>query len=339
MKQDLPLSDQDISLIKRRLIPLFIFSIIAASILGAIFYFVLSNITGTNIAHYVFGVFGILFMSIIAYHVWSVFADIKKGTKVCISGLVTDKRMNEVRTSRNTGKSGSSTRTKRYYYISLDGEEQTIENQYYYKARVGTYVVIEKAPKSGFTLAMNVSDTPDSEATTQLKASQQLGKAAEDMKFLNTPFPEQIFSEDDLRALTKSFYKDLKSKLFFMLPIVFIIVSLLASELGFVVIFLFPIVIIPIVQGVKITRRIVNFIKNKRYNYKLNLPSIIEDKSTHTSNTRATSNKLITTQGQLSLNRDLYNSLSVGQKIIITKPKYGNLPLSLMTLDQKEYYL
>ncbi len=160
MKQELPLSDQDISKLKRRLIPLFIFTLFFAGLVWTIFYFVLSNMTGTKIPEYILGGFVIIFTSLAVFNIWSVFADINKGTKICISGLVTDKRMDEVRTSRNTGKSGSSTRTKRHYYISLDGEEQTIENQYYYKARVGTHVVIEKAPKSGFTLALNLSDTP-----------------------------------------------------------------------------------------------------------------------------------------------------------------------------------
>ncbi|NDV42447.1 hypothetical protein [Flagellimonas sediminis] len=65
----------------------------------------------------------------------------------------------------------------------------------------------------------------------------------------------------------------------------------------------------------------------------------IMDKLTITSNRRSNSNAIRTTQGTITVNTVLYDKLSVGDGITIFMTQYGNRPISLLTMDQEEFYL
>ena len=73
--------------------------------------------------------------------------------------------------------------------------------------------------------------------------------------------------------------------------------------------------------------------------HKKGVAALVEDKLTITSNRRSNSNRIRTTAGTLVVNTVLYDKLSVGDGITIFKTQFGDVPLSLLTMDQEECYL
>jgi len=292
-----------------------------------------------GISEKIFMGFALFFLGIVGYMVWTSVIDIKRGFKYRITGVVTDKRLNIQTSTRHgsaggrSGSSGTSSSTTRHYYLYINDEEFSVDYKHYTRVKVGATVVMDRAPKSRLTLSLTVlaKEAEDPQATNQNRA--------ENIKFLESEMREERFSDNDLQALKQIFRAYTKRKLLFMLPFVVVIFGMITNGLlGFLIV-LFPLFVVPLWQGVSALRRWGEYIRNKGYAHKRGVTALVEDKLTVTGNRRKGTNKVITTRGTLSVSTVLYDSLNVGEKVIIFFPKYGKLPLSVMKLNKEEFYL
>ena len=342
MKEILALDPADLQKLKRQLIPILAFPFIVIGMFSLFFYFFFNgnnSITSDRIGQYMMIGFGVFFFAIIGYMIWSATIDIKRGVKFRITGLVTDKRL-DVHTSTShsvgggrTGSGSSSSRTTRRYFVYIDNEEYALDYKHYSMVKVGQSIVLDLAPKSNFTLNLDItSQVEENEAAVK-------EQVATDRKFLESTFEEVRFSDQDFEALKRAYKADLRSRMVWLAPILLIDIGLIANGLWGILVLLFPLIIIPVYQLIKLAKTYFRYQNNKLHAHKKGVTAIVEDKSTFTSNRAGSSNNIRTTQGLLKVNSVMYDKLSIGDKIIIFKPKEGKNPLSLMTLDKQEYYL
>lgn len=334
MKEQQPLSPEDHKKLKKALIPMLFFPVIVIAMFGTFGYFFFSDFGGDGFAVYAFGIFGLIFFGIIGYFILSTYLDMKRGFKYIITGTVTDKQM---RVSTSSSK-GSSSSTKRYYSVFLDDVKYSIDGGDYERVKVGQLIELHKAPKSDLTLSLYILQDPQKPETSESNEISKIDTGDLD-KFLKTDFPEVELSEQDKSTLKKIMWRHVKIKGLWLLPFAYIIFSLINSGYWGILIFLFPVVIIPSVMLYFLGRRINDYFRNLKYNYKKGTPTVVEDKSSITSNRAGERNQIRISQGFINVPKDLYEELIPGQQIIVFRPKYGKDPLSVMTLDQKEHHL
>ena len=337
--QQLPLEAADIKKLRLRLLPFFAFAGFSGLIFAFIGFSVLGNFNDPmafdDIAVYVFIGFGVFFFSVIGYMIWAVFADLKRGVKHRISGMVTNKRLNVQHSQthhHNTSRNHSS-KTTRHYYLYIDDEEHSVDFKHYNKAKVGMHIVLDKAPKSKMTLAM--------ELTGQEVVDQEAHKLEGETndKFLQTKFPDVKLTPKDEEVLKSIFKSQQKARYVWLVPTLIMLISFLANGLEGLLILFFPVVIIPAYQLFKIMRSYRTYQMSKRYGFKRGVPAIIEDKTTFTSNRSKSAQRLKTTIGVITVESVTFDQLQVGDRLVVFKPQYGKQPLSIMTMDQQEYYL
>lgn len=337
--QQLPLEAADIKKLRLRLLPFFAFAGFSGLIFALIGFAVLGKskdpMAFDDIAVYVFIGFGVFFFSVIGYMIWAVFADLKKGVKHRISGIVTNKRLNVQHSQthhHNTSRNHSS-KTTRHYYLYIDDEEHSVDFKHYNKAKVGMHIVLDKAPKSKMTLAM--------ELTGQEVVDQEAHKLEGETndKFLQTTFPDVKLTPKDEEVLKNIFKSQQKARYVWLVPTLIMLVTFLANGLQGLLILFFPVVIIPAYQLFKIIRSYRTYQMSKRYGFKRGVPTIIEDKTTFTSNRSKSAQRLKTTIGVITVESVTFDQLQVGDRLVVFKPQYGKQPLSIMTMEQQEYYL
>lgn len=333
MKEKLPLDQDDVKKLKKHLIPMFIFPFFVAGIFGTFVHFFFSDFGDDQIAPYAFSVFALFFFGVIGYIIWSAIADLQRGFKYRIEGKITDKRL-DIRRTGGTG-TGSKSKTTRHYYLYIDNEEYTVDYREYTRVNVGAYVVMDKAPKSNLTLSLEITEAELSQEDKVLKEESN----KEVFQFLKTDFPEVKFNDKDYEILMVGFKSYTVRKFIFMLPFLFIVFSLIYSDMiGFLII-LFPIVVVPIIQAITILRKFTIYLKNRNYAHKKGIPAIVKDKLTVTSNRSKNKSQIITSSGSFEVGSYHYDKIASGDKIIIFKPKYGKNPLSIMTMDEEEVYI
>lgn len=331
--EELAMESQDLKKLQRQLIPILLFPFLVAGFFFLVFTFVFNKMgdgmMADGIVKYVMIGFGIFFMAIIGYMVWSYFYDIRKGIKYRITGLVTDKKLSITRTQ--SGGKNKSTKTTRHYYIFIDDVKYNMDYSGYNKVKVGDQIKMDKAPKSGLTLLLEVLEESTTPETKK--------EAAADLSYLKTKMEPIPFTETDFERLKNQYKNQVKSKFLWTFPMLFIIFSLVASGMSALLVFLFPIVIIPCFQFYKIIRLTLRYFKNKAESYKQGTTALVDDKVTISSNRSATKYQVDTTAGNLAVPENAYRNLSKNDKIIIFKPIHGKDPLSVVTMDQEEYYL
>ncbi|UXP33304.1 hypothetical protein N6H18_04985 [Reichenbachiella agarivorans] len=327
--ETIALTAEDIKKLKKQLIPAFIFPFVVMGIMSLMYVFVLSHMDGDFGFYFLFGV-GVIFFGIIAYMIWALAMDIKGGVKYLISGEISDKRL-DIRTSANTGSKGQSS-TKRSYYLTVNGKEYNIDYRHYNQAKVGDKVVMEKAPKSGFTLKFDLvsSDLAKEETRDTL---QRLSH------FVNQKPIEQVMTDKDLTVLNRMMRQQIKARLFWMIPFLFIVYGLVAADMAALLIFMFPLVIVPAFQFFKICHTVFHYARNKSAGIKLGIAAVVQDKSTITSNRSSTKRTIRTTWKTIQVPSGFYGQLRDQDKIVIFKPKYGKHAISIMTQSNEECYL
>lgn len=144
---------------------------------------------------------------------------------------------------------------------------------------------------------------------------------------------------EDRATLKRMMWRQVRIKGLWMLPFAYIIFALITSGYWGILIFLFPVVIIPGVMLYFLGKRIKEYFDNIRFNQKTGTPAVVEDKSSITSNRSGDRNHIKTSTGSLTVPKTLYDLLQPGQRIIVFRPKYGKDALSIMTLDQQEHPL
>ena len=309
-KTVIPLSAEDTQKLRKRLIPILLFPLIFAGFVYLIFSQVMSNDQFTNdgVFSYVLGIFGLFFLGIIGYMVWSHLADIRGGTKDQIEGRVTDKRLDiQTSTSHRTGsrgRSSNSTKTTRHYYVYLDGEEFKMDYQHYGKVKVGDHILMERAPKSNMIFRLEVLESSNE--------AKEVEEAQMDVDFLAAELIEQRFNEEDLTALRRSFTADRRRKLTFMILPGFIAAWFIYTGMWGLLVFLFPIPIILLYQVIGLCRLTLRYAKDKAYGHKTGRTALLEDKLTITGNKTRNRHRLITTQGQYTVATTVYDALSTG---------------------------
>jgi hypothetical protein len=336
MKEKLPLNEQDISRIRKHLIPILVFPFLAVGMFYGFYSVFLSDsqFLQDKTGQYMLIGFSVFFFGIIAYMISTSVIDLRRGFKYRITGTITDKKL-DVRTSTThspngkTGSSSSHSSTSRHYYVSIDDVQYAIEQQHYGKLKVGNAIVLEQAPKSHLTLLLEVNE---------LSQRQSAEIDADNRQFLNS-IPQKVpFKPEDFQALKKGFQSKLKTRMIWLLPTLFIVLSLVWSGMQAFLVFLFPLVLIPAYQLWKIMRELRQYHRNKQFAYKEGIPALVEDKSKYTHNGR-TSNTIRTTHGYLKVDNRLYEKLNTGDKVILFKPAKGKQILSMLTADKEEIYL
>lgn len=336
MKEKLPLNEQDISRIRKHLIPILVFPFLAAGMFYGFYSVFLSDsqFLQDKTGQYMLIGFSVFFFGIIAYMISTSVIDLRRGFKYRITGTITDKKL-DVRTSTThspsgkTGSSSSHSSTSRHYYVSIDDVQYAIEQQHYGKLKVGNAIVLEQAPKSHLTLLLEVNE---------LSQRQSAETDADNRQFLNS-IPQKVpFKPEDFQALKKGFQSKLKTRLIWLLPTLFIVLSLVWSGMQAFLVFLFPLVLIPAYQLWKIMRELRQYHRNKQFAYKEGIPALVEDKSKYTHNGR-TSNTIRTTHGYLKVDNRLYEKLNTGDKVTLYTPAKGKQVLSALTANKEEIYL
>lgn len=334
-REELPLTSEDIKKLRKNIVPVLIFLLV----FGVIIYFIFTNVMGGNnnlggdsIITFAFGAFGMIFLAAIGYMLWAVMADIRRGIKERIEGTVTDKRL-DIQTSggHGTGSNRSKTRTSRYHYVYLEGEEFKMDYRYYGKVKVGDHIVMERAPKSATILMLEVLESATEEQRTE--------EVKVDHKFLSTDMIEERFSPEDYAALKRIFVKDRRRKLTFMLPIVLFASWFIASGYWGLLVFFFPVPLIFMSQSVRLFKLFLRYSKDKAHGHRKGFTTVLEDKLTVTGNRQQSKNTIHTTRGRYVVTTEIYDSLSTGDKLVIYMPSHGKKPLSIATLEGEEWYL
>ncbi len=338
-KEKLPLNKQDIKKLQKHLIPMLLFPFLVAGMFYGFYALFLSdsNLLKDKTGQYMVVGFSVFFFGILAYMIGAYIIDLRKGFKYSITGKVTDKKLSvststSSSTNNKTGTSTTRSSTSRYYYIYVDNIQYAMEQQYYASVKVGDEVTMHKAPKSNITLLFEVNTTKHESAATALENDNS--KTA----FLNSTPKKVPFKQADFEALKKGFYTQLKTRLLWALPIMFIIGSLLVSGMQAFLVFLFPIVLVMGYQLWKLLQEYKQYNSNKQYAYKEGIAAMVDDKTKYSHNGKNT-NKVKTTLGYIKVNNQLYEKLQPGDKITVYKTAKGHVILSIKTINNQEYYL
>lgn len=338
-KEKSPLNEQDISKIRKHLIPILVFPFLAVGMFYG-FYSVFwsdSQFLQDETGQYMLIGFSVFFFGIIAYMISTSVIDLRRGFKYRITGTITDKKLN-VRTSTThspngkTGSNSSRSSTSRHYYVYIDDVQYSIEQQHYGKLKVGKAIVLEQAPKSHLTLLLEVDEG------NELSQRQSAETDTDNRQFLNSTPQKVPFKQEDFQALKKGLQSKLKTRLIWFLPTLFIALLLVWSGMQAFLVFLFPLVLIPGYQLWKFIRELRQYNRNKQFAYKEGIPAVVEDKSKYAHNGR-TSNTIRTTHCYIKVNNRLYEKLNTGDKVTLYTPAKGKQVLSVLTADKEEIYL
>lgn len=334
VKKHLPLEPADIKKLRQQLFAMLVFPVVVIGMFLLFISFVFkdfkNSFVGDTVAMYVFIGFCLFFFGVIAYMIGTTAIDLRRGMKHRISGKITDKRLNVQTTGGGSG-TGGKTRTTRQYYLYLDDEEFSVDYGEYAKVKVGMDVVMDRAPKSKKTLKLDILSQSDA-------TNDALSRTDTD-RFLEKRIPHARYTPKDFEALKRIWYAALKRRLFLAVPFVSIGILLLISGFWGFAVFLFPLWAVPLYQVFKLYRAHRNYRRNKFSAHKKGVAALVEDKLTITSNRRSNTNSIRTSQGRITVNTVLYDKLSVGDGITIYMTQYGNMPISLLTMDQEEFYL
>ncbi|MEL7147868.1 MAG: hypothetical protein AAFO69_15955 [Bacteroidota bacterium] len=331
----IPLEPEDLKKLRKQLIPVLIFPFLAGGVFFLIFTFVFKNKTdglaADGIVLWVMIAFALFFAGILGYMIWSFVYDIRQGIKHRITGVVTDKQMDVQTSQKSTGRHGSSTRTTRSYYVFIDQIRYKMDYSAYGKVKVGDHIELEKAPKSGVTLKLEVLTPAETQETRNEEA---VGRS-----FLNTKLEPVPLTEADIKHLKKQYFQFVQKRVLWNLPLIMIVGSLVASGLQGLLLFLFP---IPIILGYaffRIIRATSRYFRNKSEGHKFGVTAMVEDKITVTGNRTSTQYKIKSTAGTFPTNQSLYEKLSKNDKLVVFKPMFGITMLSVTTMDQQEFYV
>jgi hypothetical protein len=262
--------------------------------------------------------------------------DLNGGVKDCFEGIVEDKNLNIVQSkSRGTrsgfrgGSRSSSTQTKRYYYITVDGTQHKVEYTMYNNVKVGDTIYFEVAPKSKVVLFYEV--LAHAVARTSPKAVHRTKENYPNSKIRKSPL-----SRVDLDVLRKFFYKKLQYRLSIMLFIGLPIIGLIYNGLWVFVVFLFPLPLIILYQLYKVLRLYFKYQKSVASGRKQLIEAEVRDKVfTTVSNSKGKHAKhtLITSYDSVQVPENIYQKIDTGAEIVIHKAQY--LPHVLgITLDE-----
>ncbi len=335
MKEKQPLDSSDKKKLGRRILPLLFFGLLAAAVFGFIALTVeeaFSRSGDTTSTFMMYG-FGVFFFGVIGFMVWSNVADIRNGQKYRVTGVITNKRLNIHKSAKSANnRTSSQNRTTRHHYITVNEEEYLINAKCYQKARVGSQVVYEYGPLSKVILRFDLVEE-------SLGNEEKQQKQSAEKNFLELAVPDAPFTEKDEKAVKRLFRKQLKARLIWLVPTLFIVLSLVYSNMEGLLLFLFPIVIVPPVQLFKIVKSYKRFRNNMLLKRKKGKTVIVEDKTTFTSNQSKTILRLITSMGQIAVSPEIYDSIAVNDHVLIFYTPCGKQVLSIVTMNKQEFFV
>lgn len=330
MQEKLPLTKQDIQKIRKNLYVVLLFPFLVAGVFYGFFslFFDTSNFFHDTISRIILIGFSAFFFFIIAYMASAFIIDLRRGYKNRITGTITDKKQ-QVTTTRSTTTrvGGSRSSTTRHYFVCIDDIQYPIEHKNYHNLQVGRQIILEKAPKSNLTLLLEIA--------TQVPL--KLG-ITHTNKHLQPKLERTAFGTEDFAALKRGLKATVKRRLFWLLPPLLIALSLVWNGMQAILVFLFPIVLIPAYQLWKIIQELKRYQSNKQYAFKEAIPAIIEDKTKYTHN-GSISYHVLTCQGTLKVDHSVFEKLKAGDELVLFKPAKGKQVLSVLTIDNEEFYL
>ncbi|AXG70769.1 hypothetical protein KORDIASMS9_03015 [Kordia sp. SMS9] len=283
----------------------------------------------------IFGIFGLIFLGIVGYMMSIFIKDLKADVKNCYEGVIEDKKLHIKKTTSNTSSSGSRgrrsnrTSTKRYFYMTVNGEEHKIEYPVYASIKVGDTIYFEVAPNSKTILSYKILE---SEAVKVVRNTPKLHRN----EYPNSRIRQAPLTREDQENMYGFYTVALRKRLTIIAFMAFPILGLMYVDLLGLIVFLFPIPIILIYQLYKVSTLYVNYKKTINNGRKDVIETHITDKlfTTISNNGRKSSTyKLVTTYKTIAVPETIYGNFNTGDEIVVHKASHLPAVMGISILD------
>lgn len=320
------LTEKDIRKLKKQQNMLLVFFVFVLLISVTIVYFLsedfkLSDKTSTYIMIGFPVLIVLSFGGILFFIGKKLITDIQNKEKLCFEGVIENK-------SKDVSTSGKGS-NKTSYYIILNNSKHKIDFQEFRNCNVGDTVYLEKSPNAkvilNFTILKNASNTEATERSSF--------EANETLKEHEAPLKMK-----DQDAIKSVFRKKIINKLLLNSPLLFISFGLIATKMGGLLLFLFPIPIILIYQLIKSFRLFLNYKKALEHNRKKVITTIVEDKFTSKFKSSSEKNYLKSKYGTVLIPSTLFKEITAGDEVQIHIPLHFKYPIAF-SYNLKTYYL
>ncbi len=319
------------------------FILFVIAIFGCIYFFVLRDFSKNDddfgyIPMVIFGIFALFFVGVIGYMISIFIKDLKVGVKNCYEGIIEDKRLNIKKTTSNKASVGtrggrsSRTNTKRYFYMTVNGEEHKIEYPVYASIKVGDTIYFEVAPTSNVMLTYKILE---SESDKVVRNTPKIHPK----EYPNSRIRQAPLTREDKENVYGYYTVALRKRLTIIVFMALPILGLMYVDLLGLIVFLFPIPIILVYQLYKISMLYVNYKKSIHNGRKDVIETHITDKLfTTISNNGRKSNtyKLVTTYKTIAVPETIYGNFNTSDEITVHKASH--LPAVIGISLEEEYY-
>ncbi len=332
---EVELTAEDAKKLRHKLMAIAMFFVISIVIVVVIF--LNANFTGFDEASYVFGAFGLFFFGIIIYMGWGFAADLFRGQKLVIRGIVTDKRRHKSSSSRGTrgggrrgGRRGSSSSSSPRYYLFFEDKKYYVDLKHYNQAHVGQEIELHYAPKSSSSLSVTALSEVDSTPTEEygsVKAYLESRKA----QIRDLPKKETVMSSGDLLLLRKYRNRVIRRNLGYTVFFGFIAVAFTVGGLLWWVMYIPAVLlwlgVIGLLKGIMAART--KFRKDELGAMKLVVLTKIVDKQNFTGSSKGY--RVVTEYGSYSVTPELYQGLKGQQPVFVSVGKHSGWLIDIIT--------
>lgn len=300
-----PLSDKDRQHLKKQYWLIAGFSLFAGGIFYVIFNAVLSGSQMSSVPLYIFGIFAIIFATVITLVLRQNYLELKQGVKHCYTGVITNKRVNKHTSSTggNTtnvraGHGSRRTTTRTTYYIYLDDKEFSVDASVYNQAASGDKVYLEISPQKKQVLQFRLVE-PQSRPHTQRTAYVPVERRQD---------KECAISEEERLIVRRIFFKAWRKKLFFTLAIAILFAPVFTTDF---ILFTVPLAVVLIINAYKL---VVPLLRYRQFLHTARPKVIIcvrvKDRVTLTSNRSKTRYRLVTSEGPFDVPESIYTCVA-----------------------------
>ncbi|MDG6097544.1 hypothetical protein EXU34_08815 [Alteromonas sp. ZYF713] len=299
------LSDKDRQYLKKQYWLIAGFSLFSGGIFFVIFTNVLSGSQMSSVPLYIFGLFALIFATVIMVVLRQNYLELKHGIKHCYTGVVTNKRVNRHTSSTGShatnvraGYGSRRTTTRTTYFICLDDEEFSVNAGIYNHAITGDKVYLEISPQKKQVLLFRVIE-PQS-VTDSVTPGATFAELTQDK--------ECAISAKERLIVRRIFFKMWRKKLFFFLVIALFFMSVFAS--GFIL-FTVPLAVVLIINAYKLLMPLLHYRQFLLGSRPKIITSVrVKDKITLTSNRSKTRYRLVTSEGPLDVTEAIYSKVA-----------------------------
>jgi len=302
-----PLSDKDRQQLQKQYWLIAGFALFAGGIFFVIFTNVVSGPHMSQAPLYIFGVFAVIFATVIVVVLRQNFLELKNGVKHCYTGIVTNKRVNRHTSSTGShstnvraGHGSKRTTTRTTYYVSLDDKEFSVDASVYNQASAGDYAYLEISPQKQQVLQFRVLAAQPQEHSQGYAPSSTANERPRDK--------ECAISAKERLIVRRIFFRAWRKKLFFFVAIALFFISVFTT--GFII-FTAPLAVVLIINAYKLLVPLLQYRKFLHAARPKIISSVrVKDKITLTSNRSKTRYRLLTDDSALDVPEAVYQSVT-----------------------------